>query len=180
MQATPTEFPDVLLIEPRLFKDDRGMFYESYNQRKFSSFGLNYQFVQDNQSYSHQHVLRGMHYQLQQPQAKLVRVMAGKIYDVVVDIRRYSKNFGKWVGFELSSDNKVALMIPPWYAHGFLVLSEFAEVQYKASDFYAPEYERCIRWDDPDIKIKWPITASPILSAKDRQGVFLKDAVVFE
>jgi dTDP-4-dehydrorhamnose 3,5-epimerase len=180
MNVLPTAIPDVLLIEPRVFGDDRGFFFESYNQQKFiDTTGLTVQFVQDNHSRSKQNVLRGLHYQIQQPQGKLIRVIAGSIFDVAVDIRKSSSTFGQWVGYELSADNKRQLWIPPGFAHGFLVLSEFAEVIYKTTDFYAPQHERTILWNDPDIGIDWQLVASPILAVKDKEGKSLKTAEVF-
>ncbi|MEB3182038.1 MAG: dTDP-4-dehydrorhamnose 3,5-epimerase [Nostocaceae cyanobacterium] len=180
MNVLPTAIPDVLLIEPKVFGDDRGFFFESYNQQKFTdTTGLTVQFVQDNHSRSKQNVLRGLHYQIQQPQGKLLRVIAGSIFDVAVDIRRSSSTFGKWVGYELSAENKSQLWIPPGFAHGFLVLSEFAEVLYKTTELYAPEHERTILWNDPDIGIDWRLLAPPILSAKDKEGKPLKEAEVF-
>ncbi|AFY64817.1 dTDP-4-dehydrorhamnose 3,5-epimerase [Geitlerinema sp. PCC 7407] len=180
MQFHPSEIPDVLLLEPRVFGDDRGFFFESYNQRVFTEkAGNSVQFVQDNHSSSRQNVLRGLHYQIQQPQGKLVRVIVGQIYDVAVDLRRSSPTFGQWVGYELSAQNKHQLWVPAGFGHGFLVLSEQAEVLYKTTDYYAPEHERCIRWDDPDLAIAWPLTGEPILSAKDQAGVPFAAAEVF-
>ncbi len=180
MQFHPSEIPDVLLLEPRVFGDDRGFFFESYNQRVFTEkAGNSVQFVQDNHSSSRQNVLRGLHYQIQQPQGKLVRVIVGQIYDVAVDLRRSSPTFGQWVGYELSAQNKHQLWVPAGFGHGFLVLSEQAEVLYKTTDYYAPEHERCIRWDDPDLAIAWPLTGEPILSAKDQGGVPFAAAEVF-
>jgi len=180
MQFHPSEIPDVLLLEPRVFGDDRGFFFESYNQRVFTEkAGNSVQFVQDNHSSSRQNVLRGLHYQIQQPQGKLVRVIVGQIYDVAVDLRRSSPTFGQWVGYELSAQNKHQLWVPAGFGHGFLVLSEQAEVLYKTTDYYAPKHERCIRWDDPDLAIAWPLTGEPILSAKDQAGVPFAAAEVF-
>lgn len=180
MQFHPSEIPDVLLLEPRVFGDDRGFFFESYNQRVFTEkAGNSVQFVQDNHSSSRQNVLRGLHYQIQQPQGKLVRVIVGQIYDVAVDLRRSSPTFGQWVGYELSAQNKHQLWVPAGFGHGFLVLSEQAEVLYKTTDYYAPEHERCIRWDDPDLAIAWPLAGEPILSAKDQAGVPFAAAEVF-
>ncbi|MCX7278012.1 MAG: dTDP-4-dehydrorhamnose 3,5-epimerase [Burkholderiales bacterium] len=177
MKVTPCAIPDVLLIEPRVFGDDRGFFYESFNQRAFDqATGLNLQFVQDNHSKSTRNVLRGLHYQVQQPQGKLVRVVAGEVFDVAVDIRRDSPTFGKWVGALLSAKNNHQLWVPPGLAHGFLVLSESAEFLYKTTDYYVPEHERCIAWNDSTLAIDWPIAShGPILSAKDASGaVFLE------
>jgi len=172
MKVTPCAIADVLLIEPRVFGDARGFFFESFNQRDFAqATGLDLQFVQDNHSKSAQGVLRGLHYQVQNPQGKLVRVTAGEVFDVAVDIRRDSPTFGQWVGEILSADNKRQLWVPPGLAHGFVVLSEHAEFLYKTTDYYAPEHERCIAWDDPTLAIDWPAMASaPKLSAKDAAG----------
>jgi dTDP-4-dehydrorhamnose 3,5-epimerase len=180
MQAIHTEIPDVLILEPNVFGDSRGFFLESYNQRAFQeATGWAPAFVQDNHSGSARNVLRGLHYQIQQPQGKLVRVVAGEVFDVAVDIRRSSSTFGKWVGANLSAENKRQMWVPPGFAHGFLVLSEFAEFLYKTTDFYAPEYERCIRWDDPAIGIQWPLQGEPMLSNKDAQGLSLQQAPLF-
>ncbi len=173
MKVTPCAIADVLLIEPRVFGDERGFFFESFNQRAFNlATGLAPSFVQDNHSRSARGVLRGLHYQLHQPQGKLVRVVAGEVFDVAVDIRRNSPTFGKWAGEILSADNKRQLWVPPGLAHGFLVLSETAEFLYKTTDYYAPEFERCIAWNDPDLAIVWPTPqGGPQLSAKDAAGV---------
>ncbi len=180
MKITPTAVPDVLLIEPKVFGDARGFFFESYNGRAFAdASGLDVEFVQDNHSRSARGVLRGLHYQIQQPQGKLVRVVAGAVFDVAVDIRKASPTFGKSVGIELSAENKKMIWAPPGFAHGFLVLSEVAEFLYKTTDYYAPHFERCIAWNDPEIGIAWPIAEAPLLSAKDQAGVRLKDAEVF-
>jgi dTDP-4-dehydrorhamnose 3,5-epimerase len=180
MIITPTVVPDVLLIEPKVFGDARGFFFESYNGRAFAeASGLDVDFVQDNHSRSGRGVLRGLHYQIQQPQGKLVRVVAGAVFDVAVDIRKASPTFGKWVGIELSAENKKMIWVPPGFAHGFLVLSEVAEFLYKTTDYYAPSYERSIAWNDPDIGIAWPLVGEPLLSAKDQAGARLKDAEVF-
>ena len=181
MQATRLAIPDVVLIEPKVFGDARGFFYESFNQRAFNeATGTHHQFVQDNHSRSSKGVLRGLHYQVQQPQGKLVRVAQGAVFDVAVDIRKSSPTFGQWVGAELSADNHRQLWVPPGFAHGFLVLSETAEFLYKTTDYYAPAHERCIAWNDPAIGIQWPSLAqAPVLSAKDQQGVGLADADVF-
>ena len=179
MRATPTAIPDVILLEPKVFADDRGFFYESYNQKAFQeATRLDVQFVQDNHSKSARNVLRGLHYQVQQPQGKLVRVVQGEVFDVAVDIRKDSKTYGQWVGQLLSAENKKQLWIPPGLAHGFVVLSETAEFLYKTTDYYAPAHERCIAWNDPKIGIEWPLTAEPLLSGKDKAGVRLEDALL--
>jgi dTDP-4-dehydrorhamnose 3,5-epimerase len=181
MQATRLAIPDVMLIEPKVFGDTRGFFFESFNQRAFNdATGTNHQFVQDNHSRSSKGVLRGLHYQIQQPQGKLVRVVQGAVFDVAVDIRKSSPTFGKWVGMELSADNHRQLWVPPGFAHGFLVLSDTAEFLYKTTDYYAPEYERCIAWNDPVLAIAWPdMGMAPVLSGKDQQGRSLAEAPVF-
>lgn len=178
MKVTPTAIPEVLLIEPKVFGDTRGFFFESFNQRTFSeATGLNVQFVQDNHSKSAQGVLRGLHYQLEQAQGKLVRVVAGEVFDVAVDLRRSSPTFGKWVGQILSEQNKAQFWVPPGFGHGFVVLSESAEFLYKTTDFYAPAYERCIAWNDPTLAIAWPdMGMPPTLSAKDALGIAFVDA----
>jgi dTDP-4-dehydrorhamnose 3,5-epimerase len=177
-----TAIPEVVIIEPKVFPDDRGYFYETYQSKNYAQAGVSTDFPQDNQSRSMRHVIRGMHYQIQQPQGKLVRVVSGSVFDVAVDIRRSSPTFGKWVGAELSAQNKHQFWIPVGFAHGFYVLSEWAEVLYKASDYYAPQWERCIRWNDPQIAIQWPIPEgmNPIVSAKDSQGKLLSDADLFD
>lgn len=169
MKVTSLTIPDVLLIEPKVFGDDRGFFYESFNQLAFNeATGLDLRFVQDNHSKSAKGVLRGLHYQVQQPQGKLVRVVSGEVFDVAVDIRKSSPTFGQWVGQILSSDNKRQLWVPPSTAHGFVVLSESAEFVYKTTDYYAPEHERCIAWNDPTLAIEWPaMSGGPLLSGKD-------------
>ena len=180
MNIVPTDIPDVLIISPRVFGDDRGFFYESYNSRAFSEkTGVAANFVQDNHSRSDQNVLRGLHYQIQQPQGKLVRAIAGAVFDVAVDLRKRSPTFGQWVGCLLSAENKRLLWIPEGFAHGFLVVSQAAEVLYKTTDYYAPQYERCLLWNDPDLAIDWPLTATPVLSAKDRAGQPFKTAEIF-
>jgi dTDP-4-dehydrorhamnose 3,5-epimerase len=180
MNILPTEIADVLIIEPKLFSDARGFFYESYNQKAFSEkAGISVDFVQDNHSRSAQNVLRGLHYQVKQPQGKLVRAIAGAIFDVAVDIRKSSPTFGQWVGCLLSAENKRQLWIPSGFAHGFLVVSEAAEVLYKTTDYYAPQHERCLLWNDPDLAIDWPLIDSPVLSAKDQVGQPLSIAEVF-
>ena len=177
MKATPTRIPDVLLIEPKVFGDDRGFFFESFNRRAFhEATGLNVDFVQDNHSKSARNVLRGLHYQLAQPQGKLVRVTQGEVFDVVVDIRKGSPTYGQWVGEILSAENKKQLWIPAGLAHGFVVLSETAEFLYKTTDYYAPQHERCIAWNDPDLAIAWPIEGQPLLSAKDAAGIAFRHA----
>lgn len=178
MIATPTAIPDVLLLQPKVFGDARGFFFESYNARAFEqATGLKPQFVQDNHSKSTQGVLRGLHYQIQQPQGKLVRVTQGEVFDVAVDLRKSSPTFGQWVGAILSDTNHHQLWIPPGFAHGFITLSASAQFLYKTTDYYAPEHERCILWSDPAIGIQWP--HSPQLSAKDAQGQLLAAAPVF-
>ena len=180
MKIMPTAIADVLIVEPTVFGDARGFFYESFNQQAFDkATGLAFNFVQDNHSRSAKGVLRGLHYQVQQPQGKLVRVVRGAVFDVAVDIRRSSPSFGKWVGVELSEENHRQLWVPPGLAHGFLVLSETADFLYKTTDYYAPEYERCIAWNDPAIAIDWPIEMEPSLSAKDQGGLTLSQAEVF-
>jgi dTDP-4-dehydrorhamnose 3,5-epimerase len=182
MTVTPCSVADVLLIEPRVFGDDRGFFYESFNQRAFNeATGLNLAFVQDNHSKSARHVLRGLHYQIQQPQGKLVRVVAGEVFDVAVDLRRNSPTFGQWVGEVLSEKNRRQLWVPPGFGHGFLVLSDTAEFLYKTTDYYAPAHERCIAWNDPTLAINWPLgSAAPLLSGKDAAGQHFLQAEVFE
>jgi dTDP-4-dehydrorhamnose 3,5-epimerase len=180
MKVTPTAIPEVLILEPKVFGDERGFFMESFNARKFAeATGLNVQFVQDNHSRSTKGVLRGLHYQVQQPQGKLVRVVSGAVFDVAVDIRKSSPTFGQWVGVELSAENHRQLWVPAGFAHGFLVLSESADFLYKTTDYYAPEYEHCIRWNDPAINIQWPLTAAPELSAKDAAGGSLSESPLF-
>ena len=177
MKATPTRIPDVLLIEPKIFGDDRGFFFESFNRRAFhEATGLDVDFVQDNHSKSARNVLRGLHYQLAQPQGKLVRVTQGEVFDVAVDIRHGSPTYGQWVGEILSAENKKQLWIPAGLAHGFVVLSETAEFLYKTTDYYAPQHERCIAWNDPDLAIAWPIEGPPLLSAKDAAGAAFREA----
>jgi dTDP-4-dehydrorhamnose 3,5-epimerase len=180
MLIVSTEIPDVIIITPKVFKDDRGFFLESFNQQVFvDKLGITANFVQDNHSRSQQNVLRGLHYQIIQPQGKLVRVVVGKIFDVAVDIRKSSPTFGQWVGCELSADNQEQVWIPPGFAHGFLVLSDVAEVIYKTTDYYCPQGERTLLWNDPDIGINWSLSAPPILSAKDQVGKTFKEAEVF-
>lgn len=180
MNIVPTEISEVLQIQPQVFADNRGFFFESYNHQKFTDkTDINFNFVQDNHSLSKQNVLRGLHYQILQPQGKLVRAVVGSIFDVAVDIRRSSATFGQWVGYELSAENKCQLWIPPGFAHGFLVLSEVAEVLYKTTNYYNPQGDRTILWNDPDLAIDWHLSASPILSAKDQAGKAFKDADLF-
>lgn len=180
MNIIPTEVSDVFITEPRVFEDDRGFFYESYNEKAFAEkIGVNISFVQDNHSRSSSHVLRGLHYQIQQPQGKLVRVVVGTIFDVAVDLRKSSPSFGQWIGYLISAENKRQLWIPPGFAHGFCVVSEVAEVLYKATDYYAPTHERCVMWNDPDLAIDWPLSVPPIVSKKDQMGQPFKTAEVF-
>jgi dTDP-4-dehydrorhamnose 3,5-epimerase len=180
MKSTATAIPDVLMLEPKVFGDTRGFFLESYNQRVFEqATGITAPFVQDNHSRSSKGVLRGLHYQLKQPQGKLLRVARGAIFDVAVDIRRSSPTFGKWVGAELSEENQQQIWVPPGFAHGFVVISETADVLYKTTEYYAPEHERCIAWDDPSIAIEWPALLEPKLSDKDKRGLSLQAAEVF-
>ena len=182
MNVIPTAIPDVKIIEPRVFGDERGFFMETWNARTFKELGIDAQFVQDNHSRSVKGTLRGLHYQIRQPQGKLVRVTSGEVFDVAVDIRRSSPTFGQWVGEYLSADNKCMLWVPPGFAHGFYVTSEQAEFQYKCTDYYAPDHERCIRWDDPDLKIRWPEAASEevLVSAKDAEGAPFNTSQVYE
>lgn len=181
MQFIKTKIPDVIILEPKVFGDDRGFFYESFNEKAFlDATGTETKFVQDNHSKSSKNVLRGLHYQIQQPQGKLVRVAMGEVFDVAVDLRRNSEYFGQWVGVHLSAENKHQLWVPPGFAHGFLVLSENAEFLYKTTDYYAPAYERSVLWNDPDLGIDWPIDQPPILSSKDQLGRQFKNADVFE
>ena len=180
MQVIPTSLTDVVILEPKIFGDERGFFLESYNEATFQSLGLPTRFMQDNHSGSRKGVLRGLHYQLNQPQGKLVRALRGEIFDVAVDLRKDSPQFGKWFGLTLSSENKRMLWIPPGFGHGFLVLTDFAEVAYKATELYAPAFERSILWNDPAIGIQWPLDAEPTLSDKDKAGSLLADAEVYE
>lgn len=180
MKAIPTEIPDVLILEPRIFGDERGFFFESYNATRFRELtGFNGEFVQDNHSRSAQGVLRGLHYQIRQPQGKLVRVVAGEVYDVAVDLRRSSPTFGQWIGVTLSAENKRQLWIPAGFAHGFYVVSEMAEFLYKTTDYYAPEHERTLRWNDPQLGIDWPLASEPTLSTKDQHGIPFSSAEYF-
>ena len=180
MQVVQTSLAGVLILEPKVFGDARGFFFESFNARRFAELtGINAPFVQDNHSRSAKGVLRGLHYQIKQPQGKLIRVVVGEVFDVAVDIRRSSPTFGKWIGNKLSAENKRQVWIPVGFAHGFLVLSDSAECLYKTTDYWAPEHERCIRCDDPKLNIRWPLDAKPQLSAKDAQGVPLGKAELF-
>ena len=180
MKVTPTNIPDVLVIEPNVFGDERGFFFESFNQAKFEeAIGRQVNFVQDNHSKSAKNVLRGLHYQIQQPQGKLVRVVQGEVFDVAVDLRKSSPTFGQWVGEILSADNKKQLWVPEGFAHGFVVLSESAEFLYKTTDYWAPEFERSIAWNDPQIGIEWPLIGEPSLSGKDRLAGTLANAEHF-
>lgn len=181
MKVIETALPEVLILEPQVFGDERGFFFESFNAKRFAeATGLQRDFVQDNHSRSARGVLRGLHYQLQQAQGKLVRVSAGEVYDVAVDVRRSSANFGKWVGVHLSAENKRQLWVPEGFAHGFLVLSDYAEFLYKTTDYYAPAHERCIYWDDAQLAIDWPLDGLTLqLSLKDQQGVSLSEAETF-
>jgi dTDP-4-dehydrorhamnose 3,5-epimerase len=181
MKSTQLAIPEVLLLEPRAFSDDRGFFFESFNQRAFeSAVGKRINFVQSNHSRSMQHVLRGLHYQIKQAQGKLVRVVAGEVFDVAVDLRRTSPTFGQWVGEILSAENKKQLWVPPGFAHGFLVLSDHAEFLYNTTDYWAPEYERYIVWNDATLAIDWPLAGKPILSEKDAHGVLFSAAEVYD
>jgi len=179
MKRIATPVKDLVLLEPKVFGDDRGFFFESYNRRTLAELGIEEDFVQDNHSRSRRGVLRGLHYQIRNIQGKLVRAVAGEIYDVAVDLRRSSPTFGQWHGVLLSADNKLQFYVPPGFAHGFLVVSPVAEVLYKATDFYAPEHERCILWNDPRLAIQWPLEEKPVLSAKDREGVAFSEAPLF-
>jgi len=180
MKTTRLKIPEVVLIEPKVFGDDRGFFFESFNHQLFEqAIGASISFVQDNHSRSTKGVLRGLHYQIQNPQGKLVRVVSGEVFDVAVDLRRSSPTFGQWVGALLSSENKHQLWVPEGFAHGFIVLSDSAEFLYKTTDYYSPEHERCIRWDDPTLNIEWPIDYQPQLSDKDSRGVAFESAEVY-
>ncbi len=181
MNVIKTKIPDVMILEPQVFGDECGFFFESFNHREFEEkTQFSCQFVQDNHSRSTKNVLRGLHYQIKQPQGKLVRVVQGEVLDVAVDIRKNSSTYGEWVSERLSADNKKMFWVPPGFAHGFVVLSDTAEFLYKTTDYYAPEYERCIAWDDPQLKIDWEIEGKPSLSVKDQAGISLSDAEVFE
>lgn len=179
MNVIETGLPGVLILEPQVYGDERGFFMESYHRQRFAELGLPTEFVQDNHSRSTRGVLRGLHYQICQPQGKLVRVVRGAVFDVAVDLRRSSPTFGRWEGVELSEENKRMLWIPPGFAHGFLVLSDVADFLYKTTDFYAPQHERCLLWNDPAIGIAWPLEGEPILSVKDRAGKALSEAELY-
>jgi dTDP-4-dehydrorhamnose 3,5-epimerase len=179
MKVIPTAIPEVKLIEPNVFGDERGFFLESWNAREFAAADIPETFVQDNHSRSECNVLRGLHYQIRQPQGKLVRVVAGEVFDASVDLRRSSPTYGKWSGVTLSGENKRMLWIPPGFAHGFLVTSDYAEVLYKSTDYWAPEHERTLRWDDPELAIDWPVTGEPVVSAKDATGAQFLDAETY-
>jgi dTDP-4-dehydrorhamnose 3,5-epimerase len=182
MEFKPTAIPDVLIIEPNVFGDRRGFFMETYQAERYKAAGIQADFVQDNHSGSTQSILRGLHYQVRQAQGKLVRVVAGEVFDVAVDLRRSSHTFGRWVGQHLSAMNRLQIWIPPGFAHGFYVLSDWAEVIYKATDYYAPEWERTLQWNDPEVGISWPLIEGhpPILSEKDAQGSLLRSAEIYE
>jgi dTDP-4-dehydrorhamnose 3,5-epimerase len=180
MKAIRTAIPDVVILEPRIFEDERGFFLESWNARDWrAAVGFDATFVQDNHSGSRRGVLRGLHYQIVQPQGKLVRVARGRVFDVAVDLRRSSATFGRWVGVELSDENRRQVFVPPGFAHGFLVLSEWADFLYKTTDYYAPQHERCLIWNDPDVGIDWPLAGEPLLAAKDRAGLGLRQVETF-
>jgi dTDP-4-dehydrorhamnose 3,5-epimerase len=180
MKASPTAIPEVIVLEPKVFGDDRGFFFESFNARAFQqATGLKREFVQDNHSKSSRNVLRGLHYQIQSPQGKLVRVVQGEVFDVAVDLRKSSKSFGQWVGVHLSAENRKQLWVPEGFAHGFVALSETAEFLYKTTDYYAPEHERSLLWNEPAIGINWPISGDPTLAAKDAAAKLLRDSEVF-
>lgn len=180
MKVIRTDIPEVLILEPKVFGDQRGWFFESYNRRAFrEATGLDVEFVQDNHSRSAKNVLRGLHYQIRQPQGKLVRVVAGEIWDVAVDLRRSSPTFGKWAGLTLSAEAKRAAWVPAGFAHGFLVMSESAEVQYKTTDYYAPEHERVLLWNDPGLGIQWPLAGEPVMNDRDRRGAPLAQAETY-
>lgn len=179
---TPTDIPEVIMITPVVYGDNRGFFMETWQKTLFQKAGINVNFVQDNHSSSSRGILRGLHYQLKQPQGKLVRVIVGEVFDVAVDLRTSSPTFGKWIGTTLSAENKKMLWVPPGFAHGFLVISNYAEFMYKCTDFYAPHHERSIRWDDPDLAINWPLITKeqPVLSEKDAAGVQFKEAEYYD
>lgn len=180
MKVAPTAIPEVLILEPQLFTDDRGFFMESFNARAFAkAVGCDVAFVQDNHSRSRRGVLRGLHYQIVQPQGKLVRAATGRVYDVAVDLRKSSATFGRWAGAELSAENRRQLWIPAGFAHGFIVLSDSADFLYKTTDYYAPQHERTVAWNDPDLAIDWPAEVTPVLSAKDAAGAAFHQAEVF-
>jgi len=179
LKLIETSLPDVLLLEPKVFGDSRGFFMESWNRQTFTDLGLNLEFVQDNHSRSARGVLRGLHYQLNEPQGKLVRVTSGAVFDVAVDLRRSSPHFGQWTGHELSAENQRMLWVPPGFGHGFLVLSDSADFLYKTTSYYAPQWDRGIRWDDPEIGVQWPVDQAPTLSAKDQVLPLLRDAEIY-
>lgn len=179
MKRLPTAIPDVLLLEPKVFGDERGFFFESYNRRTLAELGLNAEFVQDNHSRSARGVLRGLHYQFRHPQGKLVRVISGEVFDVAVDLRKSSPTYGRWLSSRLSAENKRMMWIPPGFAHGFLTLSDSAEFLYKTTDYWHPDDERCLVWNDPDLAIDWPLEGEPQLAAKDRAGLRLREAEVY-
>ena len=179
MKITPTAIPEVLLLEPKIFGDERGFFFESWNKRTFSGLGINAEFVQDNHSKSQMNVVRGLHYQIEHAQGKLVRVTAGTVYDVAVDLRRSSPTFGQWVGFTLSAEDKCMAWIPPGFAHGFCVTSDSAEFLYKTTDYWSPAHERTLLWNDPQLAIPWPLSGEPLLAAKDKTGTLLAEAETF-
>ncbi|CAH9019150.1 dTDP-4-dehydrorhamnose 3,5-epimerase [Candidatus Nitrosacidococcus sp. I8] len=180
MEVILTKVPNVLVLKPKVFEDNRGFFFESYNCKKLNAvLNQEIKFVQDNHSRSKKGVLRGLHYQIKQPQGKLVRVIAGEVFDVAIDLRKNSPHLGCWVGYQLSAENKYQLWIPAGFAHGFLVLSEYAEILYKTTDYYAPEYEQCIYWGDPTLAIEWPLSEQPIISMKDQAGRSFKEADLF-
>ena len=176
MRASSVYIPGIIVLEPHIFVDDRGFFFESYNKKTLAGLGIDVSFVQDNHSQSRRGTLRGIHYQVRNSQAKLVRVLSGEVFDVSVDLRRSSPTFGRWFGLTLSAANKLQVYIPPGFGHGFLALSDRAEMLYKADDFYAPEHERCIRWDDPDLAIDWPLDGERTISERDAKGSFLREA----
>jgi dTDP-4-dehydrorhamnose 3,5-epimerase len=180
MRVIRSDIPGVLIVEPEVFGDERGFFYESYNERAFiEQAGIDAHFVQDNHSRSARDVLRGFHYQIRQPQGKLIRAVAGEIYDVVVDLRKSSRTFGRWTANVLSDRNRRMLWVPPGFAHAFLVTSDYAEMLYKTTDYWAPQHERCIVWNDPTLNVAWPLQGEPVLSAKDRQGIAFDRAELF-
>lgn len=180
MKVLRSSLPDVLIVEPAVFKDDRGFVFESYNARDLArETGIDVRFVQDTHARSHRNVLRGLHYQIEEPQGKLVRVSAGEVFDVVVDLRKSSPTFGRWSGNMLSAENHRMLWVPPGFAHGYLVISDFADFIYKTSAYWIPAHERCIAWDDPQLAVAWPLRGAPLLSAKDQRGLALRDAEVF-
>lgn len=181
MNVIATKIPDVLIIEPKVFGDERGFFFESFNKKQFKVLtGIDREFVQDNHSLSCRGVLRGLHYQIKQPQGKLVRVVSGEVFDVAVDLRKFAPTFGQWVGVNLSAENKRQFWVPEGFAHGFVVLSDTAEFLYKTTDYYAPEHERCVRWNDADLAIDWQYSGDPLVSGKDAKGASFKEAEVFE